>query len=1059
MQVYGTFGASRGSSFGALLLVVGLLLSGNTFGQSYSRTESTTYYHDYAKWVVGQTATITCQAAVPASATCDGDDSEFSASYSPTTASPLTYSSFGKLSQTLTYHGDGMVASVKDGNNNTTALSNWYRGIPRLITYPDSTTTSATVNPLGWLTSATDENGYKTCYGYDAAGRNNLVTYPSESQAGVCDTSAWLATNVEFRPMTAGEWRPPGVAAGQWRQYTHRGNYQKTVYFDAMWRPVLSNEYDASNTLGTLRSISTTHDASGRVAFQSYPSADIVPAASGIWTFYDALNRVTQVKQDSEHGLLTTLTEHLSGYQTRITNPRGYQTVTQHQVFDQPTYDFPTGITQFAGADSSVTEIHRDVFGRPQRIRKRNADGSLFVDRHYVYDGFQQLCKVVEPETGATIMDYDGAGNLQWSASGLHSLMGASSCDTNAGRDSGRKVTRYYDARNRLSSLHFPDGRGNQAWEYWPDGLAYKITTHNDALGAGIVENTYAYNKRRMLTGESSSQPGWYSWGLGYGYDSNGSLSTQSYPTGLAISFAPNALGQATQARDQSGYYYASGASYYPNGSLKQFTYGNGVVHSMSQNARQLPQRVLSSSVSDLSYFYDPNGNVSVVADETPGRSDGTYSRWLHYDGLDRLTDAGSCMFGGDCWHRFTYNALDNITSWKLGGVKDYATYVYDGKNQLGSIKNTSGATTVGFGYDPQGNVNNKSGQAYDFDYGNRLRVATGKEHYRYDGHGRRVLAWEVATTHNILSQYSQSGQILYTEDHRAGKNLEHIYLAGSVIADRVWTHSTQSYAALFQHTDALGSPIAVTNQAGTVIERNDYEPYGAVIGKPNYQGIGYTGHVQDAATKLTYMQQRYYDPQVGLFLSVDPVTAYGESGSMFFNRYRYAAGNPYKFIDPDGRRHARNPNPSYEGLTRPQREKLIGIIAKKYGVDTLGIEAYAPDGGAGAIAGAQGLFVYEGEFVSESRLAGTLGHEYEVHYARQILGREEGYGQSYEGELEAYEYNIENAGRFGNTPEEVEVYKGEVGRFRELIRQRNEGSDPVQERRSEKREEHWRMK
>lgn len=74
------------------------------------------------------------------------------------------------------------------------------------------------------------------------------------------------------------------------------------------------------------------------------------------------------------------------------------------------------------------------------------------------------------------------------------------------------------------------------------------------------------------------------------------------------------------------------------------------------------------------------------------------------------------------------------------------------------------------------------------------------------------------------------------------------------------------------------------------------------MIGKPNYQGIGYTGHVQDGATGLTYMQQRYYDPQVGLFLSVDPVTAHSDPVGQF-HRYRYANGNPYKFTDPDGRR------------------------------------------------------------------------------------------------------------------------------------------------------------
>ena len=107
--------------------------------------------------------------------------------------------------------------------------------------------------------------------------------------------------------------------------------------------------------------------------------------------------------------------------------------------------------------------------------------------------------------------------------------------------------------------------------------------------------------------------------------------------------------------------------------------------------------------------------------------------------------------------------------------------------------------------------------------------------------------------------------------------------------------------ATKYQHTDALGSPVAVTNAAGTVIERNDYEPYGAVIGKPAYSGIGYTGHVMDGGTGLTYMQQRYYDQSIGRFLSVDPVTALSNPVSMF-NRYKYSTNNPYRFTDPDGR-------------------------------------------------------------------------------------------------------------------------------------------------------------
>jgi uncharacterized protein RhaS with RHS repeats len=48
-------------------------------------------------------------------------------------------------------------------------------------------------------------------------------------------------------------------------------------------------------------------------------------------------------------------------------------------------------------------------------------------------------------------------------------------------------------------------------------------------------------------------------------------------------------------------------------------------------------------------------------------------------------------------------------------------------------------------------------------------------------------------------------------------------------------------------------------------------------------------------------MQQRYYEPLAGRFLSVDPVVTNANTGAMF-NRYDYAMNNPYRYVDPDGR-------------------------------------------------------------------------------------------------------------------------------------------------------------
>jgi RHS repeat-associated protein len=103
-----------------------------------------------------------------------------------------------------------------------------------------------------------------------------------------------------------------------------------------------------------------------------------------------------------------------------------------------------------------------------------------------------------------------------------------------------------------------------------------------------------------------------------------------------------------------------------------------------------------------------------------------------------------------------------------------------------------------------------------------------------------------------------------------------------------------------YDHTDGLGSPVALTGATGSLISRTRYEPYGVTAAGPT-PAIGFTGHVSAADLGLVYMQQRYYDPVAGRFLSVDPVVTDANTGSSF-NRYVYAANDPYRYVDPDGR-------------------------------------------------------------------------------------------------------------------------------------------------------------
>ncbi len=947
------------------LLATGLLASGLVSAQSYSRTETITYADNTTKWVLGQTASVTCTAAIPASTSCDGNDVMSQTGYDATYALPLTFTAFGKLQQTATYDTTSSVAAglrgtlktVKDGNNKTTTFSNWKRGIPQSIGYADSTAQSAVVDDNGWLSSVTDENGYQNCYGYDAMGRLTRIEYPQDATGG-CDTGEvnWNKLNRSFVPVASTEY---GIPAGHWRETTTTGNATKITYYDGMWRPLLVREYDASNISGTERFTKAAYDAEGRTTFASYPSTTSTPT-TGVWTDYDALGRVTSVSQDSELGLLTSLTTYNTGFTTTVTNPRGQSATTSYMTFDQPSTDWPVSIL---APESATTTIGRDPYGKPTSLVR--SGGGASATRSYTYNGYQELCRSVEPETGATLFGYDAAGNLSWSAAGLASTTACSATGTGT-TITNRKVSRTYDARNRLTDLTFPtsNSNGNQHWTYTPDGLPSLVTTLNkEGATSNTVTNAYTYNKRRLLTGESmvpdTVQTGW---GVGYGYNSLGQVTSETTPASVSVNYTVNALGQVSQVTTSSDGGAAStivsGASYYPNGAVKQFSYGNGIVHTMTQNARQLPSKSTDCTLAgtcavanrrlDLGYSFDANGNVASITD---GTTAGRQTRTMGYDNLDRLTSTTSPMFGTAS---YAYDALDNLKQVNVSGGTQARNhyYCYNTTNQLsfvrtGSNCSSSPAVTT-LGYDVQGNLSNKNGTGYTFDFGNRLRT-TASLTYRYDADGRRVRHNAAGDTQLKYSYYAKDGRVVWQRDEPGSKRISNIYFAGSLVAEYVRPIGSTAVTISYLHTDALGSPIAKTNASKTVIETSEYEPYGKLLNRANDDRAGYTGHVMDSASGLTYMQQRYYDPGIGRFLSVDPVTANSVNGSNF-NRYWYANNNPYRFTDPDGRQSVGEMIDS--GAQGCGAVSCAGWAALKAGWEVFGFEGVSQIADKGAAAG-----------------------------------------------------------------------------------------------------------
>jgi len=90
--------------------------------------------------------------------------------------------------------------------------------------------------------------------------------------------------------------------------------------------------------------------------------------------------------------------------------------------------------------------------------------------------------------------------------------------------------------------------------------------------------------------------------------------------------------------------------------------------------------------------------------------------------------------------------------------------------------------------------------------------------------------------------------------------------------------------------TDILGSPVALTDNAGVVQTEYTYEPFGKTTfnGPSNTNPYQYTGRENDS-TGLYHYRARYYHPASQRFISEDPIEFGGED----VNLYAYVWNNP----------------------------------------------------------------------------------------------------------------------------------------------------------------------
>jgi RHS repeat-associated protein len=132
----------------------------------------------------------------------------------------------------------------------------------------------------------------------------------------------------------------------------------------------------------------------------------------------------------------------------------------------------------------------------------------------------------------------------------------------------------------------------------------------------------------------------------------------------------------------------------------------------------------------------------------------------------------------------------------------------------------------------------------------------------------------------------------------------EAVYLYGlDIIAQ-------QQAERLYYAHDGLGSVRQLVNAAGQIETNYGYDPFGVpLVGGEVYNPYQFTGEAWDEEVELLYLRARYYQPEVGRFITKDPWPGDDQRPGTL-NGYVYVLNSPVNYADPTGRQEA-EPTPT----------------------------------------------------------------------------------------------------------------------------------------------------
>jgi RHS repeat-associated protein len=808
---------------------------------------------------------------------------------------------------TFTYDNTSFLNEITDAAGRKTRFSKNAAGRIATMVDPAGRTFSFSYSNSGFLTRITSPAADAYVFQYDADGdmtaildprgnRQVSVTYDAQGRVSrhVEGDETWTyAYSPDLRRTTktdsaSNRWEYLYNATGNITKITDPFNRVQTFEFDSLLNITRYTDElgrSTSYTYDARRNRTSERDANGNTMSMAYdPNFSYVSSVRGFRqqvtrASYDTRGDLTGIVTPAGHA--TTFTYDPKGHLVRVTDALG-----RNWTFD---YDANGNVSKVTDPLGRATTVVFDVLGRVTSVTDPEARTTRFS-----YDLAGRVVRVDDPLSGATVTAYDASGNVTsvTSAKGGRTTFGYDPLNRMIRMTAVAQSTTYtYDARGRLATKR--DGKG-QTIRYTYDTLdrltemsmpgdtvRYTYDAVGNLLSATDTDSsvTFAYDALdrvvRASTGATTGRP---ATAIQYAYDEDGNRVSMIDPAGGVTGYAYDSMSQLASITDPAGSVYAftydalsrRTAVARPAGLSTSYTY---------DAAGQLTSLVHSGGPGTLSlaYTYNGVGNRLTMADNA-----GTHA--YTYDALDRLTIATHPNASRET---FAYDAVGNRTSSHIS-----PSYTYNA-----ATNRLTADSKYDYVYDDNGNVTERIERGttrrmrYGYDAENRLIQVISPDNsifqYRYDALGRRI----AKAVGNAATEYVYDGMAIVAEYNNSTVSAR--YTAGPVIDEMLSV--TRGTATSYFQTDALGSVRRAVNST-TAVSTYTYDSFGRATESGRVSPFRFQGREFDDESGLYYFRARHYDPEVGRFISEDPI---GLEGGI--NLYTFVENNPLNFIDPSG--------------------------------------------------------------------------------------------------------------------------------------------------------------